>query len=108
MEKKIRFLAQQWKNGDVDPDKRSDAGSDDAALNKELETIWQKAGNYKSTSFGPDVEANWKKFQTKIQNNSTDSSETPPVRRMIPPAWLVAASIAALLVMGWWDRKSVV
>ncbi|WP_421799969.1 FecR family protein [Haliscomenobacter sp.] len=102
MEKKIRFLAQQWKNGDVDPAKHSDAGSDDAALNKELETIWQKAGNYKSTSFGPDVEANWKKFQAKIEENNNNSSETPPVRRLIPRAWLVAASIAALLVIGWW------
>jgi ferric-dicitrate binding protein FerR (iron transport regulator) len=102
MEKKIRFLAQQWKNGDVDPAKRSDAGSDDAALNKELETIWQKAGNYKSTSFEPDVEANWKKFQSKIQENNNDHSEAPPVRRLIPRSWLVAASIAVLLLAGWW------
>jgi transmembrane sensor len=102
MEKKIRFLAQQWENGDVDPTKHSDAGSDDATLNKELETIWQKAGNYKSKSFGPDVEANWKKFQAKIEENNNSSSETPPVRRLIPRAWLVAASIAALLVIGWW------
>ena len=102
MEKKIRFLAQQWKNGDVDPAKHSDAGSDDDALNKELTTIWQKASNYKSSSFGPDVEANWKKFQAKIQENNNDSSEAPTIRRLIPRAWLVAASIAALLVMGWW------
>ena len=102
MEKKIRFLAQQWKNGGVDPTKHSGADADDSTLNKELETIWQKAGNYKSTSFGPDVEANWKKFQAKIQENNNDSLENLPVRRLIPRAWLVAASIAILLVTGWW------
>ncbi|MDX2069613.1 MAG: FecR domain-containing protein [Haliscomenobacter sp.] len=102
MEKKIRFLAQQWKNRDVDPAKRADAGLDDAALNKELETIWQKAGNYKSKSFEPDVEANWKKFQAKIQENKDYSSETPIRRRLIPQSWLLAASIAALLLVGWW------
>jgi len=101
MEKKIKFLVQQWKNGDVDPEsKRTDAGSDASTLDKELETIWQKAGNYKSKSFELDVEANWKKFQSKIQE--PPSQENVPVRRLVPRAWLVAASIVALLVTAWW------
>lgn len=101
MEKKIRFLVQQWKNGVIDPEsKRTAAGSDASALDKELETIWQKAGNYKSKSFEPDLEANWKKFQSKIQENP--SQENTPVRRLLPRVWLIAASIAALLVAAWW------
>ncbi|WP_373551663.1 FecR family protein [Haliscomenobacter sp.] len=101
MEKKIRFLVQQWKNGDVDPEsKRTDAGSDASALDQELETIWQKAGSYKSKSFEPDVEANWKKFQSKIQENHTPENTT--VRRLVPRAWLIAASIVALLATAWW------
>lgn len=101
MEKKIQVLVRQWKNGDVDPEsERADAGSESSALEKELETIWQKAGNYKSTSFKPDVETNWKKFQSKIQENQT--LENTPVRRLIPRAWLMAASIAALLLTAWW------
>ena len=101
MEKKIKFLVQQWKNGDVDPEpKHTDAGSDASTLDKELETIWQKAGNYKSKSFEPDVEANWKKFQSKIQE--PPSQESTKVRRLVPRAWLIAASIAALLATAWW------
>lgn len=102
MEKKIQFLAQQWKNGDVNPAKHSGAGLDDGTLNKELETIWQKAGNYKSKSFEPDVDANWKKFQAKIQEEHNHGLENSPIRRLIPRAWLVAASIALLFVTGWW------
>lgn len=101
MEKKIKFLVQQWKNGDVDPEpKHTDAGSDASTLDKELDTIWQKAGNYKSKSFEPDVEANWKKFQSKIQEQP--SQENTKVRRLVPRAWLIAASIAALLATAWW------
>lgn len=101
MEKKIRFLVQQWKNEDADTEsKRANADSDASALEKELGTIWQKTGQYKTKSFEPDVEANWKKFQSKIQTESVE--ESIPVRRLIPRAWLVAASIVFILGLGWW------
>lgn len=101
MEKKIQFLIQQWKDGAVGPEsEHSGAGSHAPILDKELETIWQKSGNYKSNSFEPDVEANWKKFQSKIQENQ--AAGNTPVRRLIPRIWLMAASIAALLLMAWW------
>lgn len=102
MEKKIRFLIQQWKNEDVDSEsKRLDADSNTSALEKELGTIWQKAGQYKSKSFEPDIEANWKKFQHKIKAEP-ETEDATPVRRLIPRSWLVAASIVLILGVSWW------
>lgn len=70
---------------------------------QKLEKVLEKSGAYKH-AYQPDIARGWERFQHKMQLESSPAKDTAKGKlRKLSRVWAVAASLALLLSLAWWQ-----